>query len=86
MIFGNIANIVQAERMILIAEIKLQIVIAVVVVDRHAHLKHLCLVFFQIWLDVHRIVTGHDVHPLHSFLVRFVSMHTRQQNIRVANS
>ena len=74
MIFGNVANVVQAERVILIAEIELKVVVTVVVVDGHAHLKHLRLVLFQIGLHVHGIVTGHHVHSLHPFLVRFVSV------------
>lgn len=73
MIFGNVTNIVQTKCVVFVTEIKLEIVVAVVVVYGYAHLEHLRLVFLQIRFHVHGIVTWHDVHTLHSFFVRLVS-------------
>lgn len=40
-LFGYVADVVQTERVVFPAKIQLQIVVAIVVVDRYAHLEHL---------------------------------------------
>lgn len=40
-LFGYVPDVVHTERVVFAAEIQLQIVVAVIVVDRHAHLEHL---------------------------------------------
>jgi hypothetical protein len=40
--FGNVPDVVHTERVIFAAKVQLQVVVAIVIVDRYAHLKHLC--------------------------------------------
>ena len=68
----DVAHIVKAERVVLVAEVELQVVVAVVVVDGHAHLQHLRLVLLQVGLDIDGVVAWHHVHALHALLVRLV--------------
>lgn len=71
-IFGDVTDVVKAERVILVAKVQLQIVVTVVVVDWHAHLQYLSLVLLQIGFHVNGVVSRHHVHALHSLLVRLV--------------
>ena len=59
------------EDMVASAEVDLQVG-AVVVVDGHAHLQHLGLVFLQVWLDKDGFVARDDDHALSTVLGVFV--------------